>query len=44
MKIMTPSPKLVADLKQVGTVLLADWEKKAGPDGAALIKAFRAAK
>ena len=44
MKIMTPSPKLVTDLKQVGTTMLADWEKKAGPDGAALIKAFRAAK
>ena len=25
--------KLVADLKQVGATMLADWEKKAGPDG-----------
>lgn len=40
MKIMKPSPKLVADLKQVGTVMLADWQKKAGPDGAAIIAAF----
>ncbi len=40
MKIMKPSPKLVADLKQVGTIMLADWEKKAGPDGAAMIAAF----
>ena len=40
MKIMKPSPKLVADLKQVGTIMLSDWEKKAGPDGAALIAAF----
>ena len=40
MKIMTPSPKLVADLKQVGTIMLADWEKRAGADGAALISAF----
>jgi TRAP-type C4-dicarboxylate transport system substrate-binding protein len=31
MKIMAPPPKLMADLKQVGTVMLADWEKKAGP-------------
>ncbi len=40
MKIMKPSPKLVADLKQVGTIMLADWEKKAGADGAALVAAF----
>ena len=42
MKIMTPPPKLVADLKQVGGVMLADWEKRAGPDGQAVISAFRA--
>ncbi|MCR5865021.1 MULTISPECIES: TRAP transporter substrate-binding protein [Aquincola] len=41
MKIMTPSPKLVADLKQVGGIMLADWQKKAGPDGDAVISAFR---
>lgn len=41
MKIMTPSPKLVADLKQVGGIMLADWQKKAGPDGDAVINAFR---
>ena len=40
MKIMQPSPKLVADLKQVGGVMLADWEKRAGPDGQAMINAF----
>ena len=40
MKIMKPSPKLVADLRQVGTIMLADWEKKAGADGAALVAAF----
>jgi len=41
MKIMAPPPKLMADLKQVGTVMLADWEKKAGPDGQAIVSAFR---
>ena len=41
MKIMTPSPKLVADLKQVGGIMLADWQKKAGADGDAVINAFR---
>jgi TRAP-type C4-dicarboxylate transport system substrate-binding protein len=40
MKIMKPSPKLVADLKQVGAIMLSDWEKKAGADGAAMIAAF----
>ncbi len=41
MKILPPSPKLAADLKQVGTIMLADWEKKAGADGQAVIAAFR---
>jgi TRAP-type C4-dicarboxylate transport system substrate-binding protein len=40
MKIMAPPPKLVADMKQVGAIMLADWQKKAGPDGAALIDAY----
>ncbi|MEF7614056.1 TRAP transporter substrate-binding protein [Aquincola sp. MAHUQ-54] len=41
MRIMTPSPKLVADLKQVGGIMLGDWQKKAGADGDAVITAFR---
>ena len=41
MKIMKPPPKLAADMRQVGTIMLADWEKKAGPDGQALISAYR---
>ena len=41
MKIMPPSPKLMADMKQVGGIMLADWEKKAGADGAALLSAYR---
>jgi TRAP-type C4-dicarboxylate transport system substrate-binding protein len=40
MKIVKPSPKLMADMKQVGGIMLADWQKKAGPDGAAVINAF----
>jgi TRAP-type transport system periplasmic protein len=44
MKIMKPSPKLVTDMQQVGGIMLADWEKKAGADGAALIKAYRGQK
>lgn len=41
MKILQPAPKLAADLKQVGTIMLADWEKKAGPDGQAIVSAYR---
>ena len=41
MKIMAPSPKLMADLKQVGGIMLSDWEKKAGADGATIISTFQ---
>ena len=41
MKIMTPSAKLMADMRQVGGIMVADWEKKAGPDGSAALAAFR---
>ena len=41
MKIMAPSPKLKADMKQVGAIMLNDWEKRAGPDGQAVVAAFR---
>jgi TRAP-type C4-dicarboxylate transport system substrate-binding protein len=40
MKIMTPSPKLMGDLKQVGAIMLADWQKRAGPDGEAMVAAY----
>jgi TRAP-type C4-dicarboxylate transport system substrate-binding protein len=40
MKIMKPSAQLMADLKQVGQVMLNDWEKNAGADGSALIANF----
>ena len=41
MKIMPPSPKLMQDMSQVGANMLADWEKKAGAEGQALLAAFR---
>ena len=40
MKILKPSPKLMGDLKQVGSIMLADWQKKAGADGAAVVSAY----
>jgi TRAP-type C4-dicarboxylate transport system substrate-binding protein len=41
MKIVAPPPKLKSDLQQVGATMLADWLKKAGPDGQAIIDAYR---
>jgi len=41
MKVLPPSPKLVADFKQVGAIMLEDWLKKAGPDGKAIVDAYR---
>ena len=41
MKIHVPSPKLVADMQQVGATMLADWEKSAGADGVAIVQAYR---
>ena len=40
MKIMTPSPKLVADFRQVGGIMKTDWIKRAGADGEALLSAY----
>lgn len=40
MKIMTPSAKLVADLRQVGVIMKADWIKRAGADGEAVLSAY----
>ena len=40
MTIHKPSAKLQADLKQVGQNMQADWVKKAGADGQAIIDAY----
>ncbi len=40
MKIMTPSAKLAADLRQVGVIMKADWIKRAGADGEAVLSAY----
>jgi len=41
MKIHKPSTKLDADMRQVGTIMQADWLKVAGPDGAAIVDAYK---
>ena len=41
MKILKPSAKLTNDFKQVGSIMLEDWLKKAGPEGKAIVDAYR---
>ena len=41
MTVEQPSATFAADLKKVGAVMLGDWEKKMGAEGAALISAYR---
>ena len=41
MNIVAPSAQLKADMKKVGDTMLTEWLDKAGPDGKALVEAFR---
>jgi TRAP-type C4-dicarboxylate transport system substrate-binding protein len=41
MKIHKPSPKLDADMRQVGGIMQADWLKAAGAEGAAIVDAYK---
>ena len=41
MQIVPPSPQLKADMQKVGEVMLKEWLAKAGPEGQALVDAFR---
>jgi len=41
MNIIQPPAQLATDLKKVGDVMLVDWLGKAGPDGKAVIDAYR---
>jgi TRAP-type C4-dicarboxylate transport system substrate-binding protein len=41
MQILPPPAQLTSDLKKVGDTLLKEWLEKAGPDGKALIDAYR---
>src|SRR5262249_41323934 len=40
-KVITPSAELKAGLAKVGSTIASEWEKSAGPDGAAMLAAFR---
>ena len=41
MKIVTPTPQLMADMKKIGDEMLVDWSKQAGADGQKIIDAYR---
>ena len=41
MAIHKPSEQLTADLRKVGNFMLAEWLKKAGPDGKKVIDSYR---
>ncbi len=41
MTIVKPTPQLQADMKKIGDELLAEWEKKAGPEGKEIIAGYR---
>jgi len=41
MTILPPSPQLKADMKKVGDVMLKEWLEKAGPEGQAVVDAYR---
>lgn len=41
MKIHKPSPKLDTDMRQVGSIMQADWLKVAGADGQAIVDAYK---
>jgi TRAP-type C4-dicarboxylate transport system substrate-binding protein len=41
MQVLPPSPALQSGLKKLGETLTADWLKKAGADGEAVIAAYK---
>jgi TRAP-type transport system periplasmic protein len=41
MKIVKPSDALMADLRKVGNLMLAEWQRKAGDDGRKVIEIYR---
>ena len=41
MKVLPPSAELKGGLVKIGEQLIADWRKKAGADGEAVLAAYR---
>ncbi len=42
MTIHKPSEQLMADMRRVGNLMLAEWLRKVGDDGRKVIDAYRA--
>ena len=41
MTIVAPSPQLTSDMKKVGDTMLKEWLEKAGPEGQAVVDAYK---
>jgi TRAP-type C4-dicarboxylate transport system substrate-binding protein len=41
MTVHTPTPAMMASLSKIGDTISAEWLKSAGPDGEAILKAYR---
>jgi TRAP-type C4-dicarboxylate transport system substrate-binding protein len=41
MQILPPPPALIGDMKRHGELMLKEWLDKSGPDGKALVDAYR---
>ena len=41
MNVAAPSAQLMSDMKKVGETMVNDWLKKAGPEGQAIVDAFK---
>jgi len=41
MTVAAPSPALAGELKKIGETMTADWIKQAGPDGQAIVDAYK---
>ena len=41
MSVLPPSPAMMAEYRKIGEALIAEWQKKAGADGEALVKKYR---
>lgn len=40
LKVVEPSPAMMAEFRAVGRIMMEDWVKRAGPDGEAIAKAL----
>ena len=41
MKVLAPSPELMASFKQIDSQLTAEWLKRAGGDGEEILAAYK---